>query len=105
MVTFSEAVTGFEASDIAVTNGSVSTVSGSGAAYVAQIMATGNGNTTVSVPAAAATDSAGNSSTASNMVTIQNATVEKTQKAIAQFVQSRATQLVSSQPNLSRFLS
>jgi hypothetical protein len=105
VVTFSEAVTGFDASDIAVTNGSVSTVSGSGAAYVAQIMATGSGNTAVSVPAAAAIDSAGNSSTASNTVTIQNATVEKTQKAIAQFVQSRATQLVSSQPNLSRFLS
>ncbi|MBW4964278.1 Ig-like domain-containing protein, partial [Sulfitobacter sp. CW3] len=105
VVTFSEAVTGFEASDIAVTNGSVSTVTGSGAAYVAQIMATGSGNTTVSVPAAAATDSAGNSSTASNTVTIQNATVEKTQKAISQFIQSRATQLVSSQPNLSRFLS
>ncbi|MFT7134307.1 MAG: hypothetical protein ACI80I_000296, partial [Akkermansiaceae bacterium] len=75
VVTFSEAVTGFDASDIAVTNGSVSTVSGSGAAYVAQIMATGSGNTAVSVPAAAAIDSAGNSSTASNTVTIQNATV------------------------------
>ncbi|WP_139204611.1 Ig-like domain-containing protein [Pacificibacter marinus] len=105
VVTFSEAVTGFEASDIVVVNGSATNVTGSGADYVVQITATGNGDTTVSVPAAAAIDDAGNSSKASNTVSIQNSTVEMTQKVIAQFMQSRANQLVSSQPNLTRFLS
>ena len=105
VVTFSEEVTGFETSDIAVANGSVVSVAGSGTDYVARITATGNGDTTVSVTAAAATDLAGNASTASNTITLQNAIVEKTEKVIAQFVQSRANQLISSQPNLSRFLS
>ena len=105
VVTFSEDVTGFEASDVVVANGSVNSVTGSGADYVARIRATGNGDTTVSVPAGAATDLAGNSSQASNTVTIQNSVVEKTQKIIAQVLQSRASQLISSQPNLSGFLS
>ncbi|MBW4960643.1 Ig-like domain-containing protein [Sulfitobacter sp. CW3] len=105
VVKFSEDVTGFEASDVVVANGSVNSVTGSGADYVARITATGSGDTTVSVPAGAATDLAGNSSQASNTVTIQNSVVEKTQKIIAQVLQSRASQLISSQPNLSGFLS
>lgn len=105
IVTFSEDVTGFEASDVLVVNGSVTTITGSGADYVAQITATGNGDTTVSVPAGAATDLAGNASQASNTVTIQNSVVEKTQRIIAQVIQSRASQLISSQPNLSGILS
>ena len=105
VATFSEDVTGFETSDIVVANGSVVSVTGSGANYIARITATGNGDTTVSVSAAAATDLAGNASTASNTITLQNAIVEKTEKVIAQFVQSRANQLISSQPNLSHFLS
>ncbi len=104
-VVFSEVVMGLDASDFAVTNGSVTSVTGGGMDYVATIAATGNGDIEISIPAAAATDAAGNASTASNTLSITNAVVEKTQKIIAQFMQSRVNQLVSSQPNLTGFLS
>ncbi len=55
-ITFSKAVTGFEASDITVTNGSVSSLTGSGAVYTAAIALTPlfEGTVSVSVPAGAA---------------------------------------------------
>ena len=53
-ITFSEAVNGFEASDINVTNGSVTNFAGSGASYTATIQPTSKGAVTVSVPANAA---------------------------------------------------
>ncbi len=55
-ITFSKAVTGFEASDITVTNGSVSSLTGSGAVYTAAIALTPlfEGAVTVSIPAGAA---------------------------------------------------
>ncbi|MEP1330846.1 Ig-like domain-containing protein, partial [Pseudophaeobacter sp.] len=104
-VSFSEAVIGFTASDISVSNGTVTTLSGRGADYLATITTTGRGDTEISVPAAIATDKAGNANTASNTLSISNAVVEETQKVIAQFIQSRATQLIASQPNLTGFLS
>ena len=104
-VSFSEAVIGFTASDISVSNGSVTTLSGRGADYLATIKTSGKGDTEISVPAAIATDVAGNANTASNTLSISNAVVEETQKVIAQFMQSRATQLIASQPNLTGFLS
>jgi hypothetical protein len=64
--TFSESVTGFDSTDIVVSAGaSVGTVNGSGAVYTALITPpAGSGTFTVNVPAAAATDAAGNASTA-----------------------------------------
>ena len=53
-ITFSEAVEGFEASDINVTNGSVANLAGSGASYTATIEPASEGTVTVSVPANAA---------------------------------------------------
>ncbi len=53
-ITFSEAVEGFETSDINVTNGSVTNLAGSGATYTATILPTSDGAVTVSVPANAA---------------------------------------------------
>ncbi|MBF9222993.1 Ig-like domain-containing protein [Hymenobacter ruricola] len=65
-VTFSQAVTGFDASDVTVTNGTVTggTVSGSGATYTFSVTPTANGLVTVNVPASAAVDAnnTGNSS-------------------------------------------
>jgi hypothetical protein len=64
-VTFSEAVTGFVAGDVTVTNGSIGTVSGSGTTYTFNVTPTTAGTaTTVNVPAAVAQDAAGNSNTA-----------------------------------------
>ena len=71
VVTFSEDVTGFTQSDLAVTNGTISgfgTVSAS--TYRFNVTRTNQGPITVTVPANAATDIAGNSNTASTQLQI-----------------------------------
>lgn len=104
-ITFSEDVIGFAASDVSVANGTATGLSGSGADYLLTVATSGKGDTQISIPAAVATDLAGNSNTASNTLSISNTVVAQTQKVIAQFIQSRATQLIASQPNLTGFLS
>ena len=69
--TFSEAVTGFDASDVTVTGGSVATVSGSGAVYTFSVTPTAQGLVEVDVAADAALDATGNGNTAA-------ATLERT---------------------------
>ena len=68
-VTFSEAVTGFDATDITVTNGSV-TVTGSGTEYTATITPDGQGDITIAIDANVATDIAGNGNQAATDVTV-----------------------------------
>ncbi|MFO1481733.1 MAG: PA14 domain-containing protein [Verrucomicrobiaceae bacterium] len=68
--TFSESVTGLLASEFAVTNGAVTALSSAGAVWSATITPASTGNVTVSLPAGAAQDAAGNPNTASNMVTV-----------------------------------
>lgn len=77
--TFSEPVTGFDASDITVTNGTLSNFAGSGAVYTADVTPTpaGTQNTSVTVSVAAdkAVDSAQNGNdAASSTVTFQDTT-------------------------------
>ena len=104
-VVFSESVTDFEVGDVAVANGSATAVSGSGTDYTATIAATGSGDVEVFIPEAVATDAAGNPNRASNVLSVSNATGEDTQKVIAQFMQTRANLLISSQPGLTGFVS
>ena len=59
-ITFSEAVTGFEQSEITVTYGSVTGFSGSGTSYTAEISPSESGEVTVKVGANVAEDGAGN---------------------------------------------
>jgi hypothetical protein len=60
-VTFSENVTGFDSSDVTVTNGTVSSfVATSSTTYTFDVTPTADGTVTVSIPAGAATDAAGN---------------------------------------------
>lgn len=101
---FSEVVTGFTADDVVATNGSVTTVSGSGTTYTISIAATGGGTVVVSIPAGVAIDAAGNGNAASNTLSVISRIVEKTQKIINQFMHSRANQLVAHQPDLSGLL-
>ncbi len=61
--TFSETVTGFTASDINVTNGTVSNFSGSDAIYTFDVTPTAAGTVNVNIPAGAAQDTAGNPNT------------------------------------------
>ena len=70
-ITFSEAVTGFEAGDLSVTNGSMTSgLSGSGSSYGATIRPAASGPVTVSVAAGAAADAAGHDNTASAPFTV-----------------------------------
>ncbi|WP_323760472.1 Ig-like domain-containing protein [Maricaulis sp.] len=65
--TFSEGVTGFEVSDIAVTNGAASALTpGATGVYTATITPETVGTLTISVPEGAAQDTAGNESAADN---------------------------------------
>jgi hypothetical protein len=103
--TFAEPVTGFTTSDISVNNGTLTSLTGTGAIYTATIRATGSGGVEVSVAAGRAIDAANNGNAASNILVIADATVEDTQKTIAEFQLSRANMLLSNQPSLSGLLS
>jgi len=64
-VTFSEAVTGFVAGDIAVGNGTVANLAtGDSITWIADLTPSGNGLVTVNIAAGAASDAAGNANTA-----------------------------------------
>lgn len=68
-VTFEDAVTGFDQFDPVVVNGSVTSVSGSGATYTVLVAPASAGPVTLSVPANVAADVLGNFSKASNTAT------------------------------------
>jgi hypothetical protein len=67
--TFSESVTSFDASDVAVGNGTVSGLAGSGSTYTFTVAPATDGLVTVDIAGGAATDSAGNSSIAATQLT------------------------------------
>ncbi|WP_300528965.1 Ig-like domain-containing protein [Maricaulis sp.] len=68
--TFSEAVTGFELSDITVGNGAASAFTGSGTTYGATITPAADGAVTVDVAADVATDGPGNGNTAATQFSL-----------------------------------
>jgi Bacterial Ig-like domain/Secretion system C-terminal sorting domain len=68
-ITFSEAVSGFSLSDIAVTNGAAGGLTGSGAAYTASVTPSAFGVVTVTVGANLAFDAAANGNAASTSFT------------------------------------
>ena len=70
-ITFSEAVTGFESSEVTVTNGSVSDFSGSGRSYTAEITPSVSGAVTVEVAADVAEDGAGSGNRAAEPFVIE----------------------------------
>lgn len=72
-VTFSEEVTGFDAADLTVDNGSASNFASTSASeYTATITPTADGVVTIDIAAAAAQDSAGNASLAASQFSITN---------------------------------
>jgi hypothetical protein len=68
-VTFSETVSGFSSSSVTVTNGTVASLTGSGASYTANITPSGQGLVTVAIAAGVAQDAAGNNNTAATSLT------------------------------------
>ena len=70
-ITFSESVTGFDSSDIGLTNGaSVMSLTGTGASYTATIKPKVTGDTTISVGANVATNTGGQGNTAATDQTV-----------------------------------
>ncbi|MCT7971026.1 Ig-like domain-containing protein [Laspinema olomoucense] len=67
---FSETVTGFAVDDISLTNATLSNFTGTGTNYSFTVTPTGSGTVSVNVPAGAATDAAGNSSSAAAPLTL-----------------------------------
>jgi Ca2+-binding RTX toxin-like protein len=67
--TFSESVTGFMASDVNLTNSTLSGFTGSGTTYNFTVTPNADGAVTVDVPAARATDIAGSNNTAATQLT------------------------------------
>ncbi|MDP6650973.1 MAG: Ig-like domain-containing protein, partial [Gammaproteobacteria bacterium] len=67
---FSEAVTGFDASDVTVTNDTLSSFSGSDTSYTFNLTPTAEGAVTVDISANAAQDAAGNGNTAATQFSI-----------------------------------
>jgi len=68
-ITFSNSVTGFDASDITVTNGTKGTLTGSGTTYTLDITPNAPGVVTVDIAANAATDIVGNGNVAATQFT------------------------------------
>ncbi|WP_109699322.1 Ig-like domain-containing protein [Chitinophaga deserti] len=70
-VTFSETVSGFDGSDLIITNGTISRfVDIDQQSFIIRITPTAEGAVTISLPANIATDAMGNSNTAGNMLTL-----------------------------------
>ncbi len=103
-IRFSEAVTGFEVSDVTVTNGTAGNLTGAGADYTATISATGGGDVAISLAASVATDAAGNGNAASDVLVIGNQIVARTRAAISKMMEARSRQLLANQPTLSGLL-
>ncbi|WP_035561916.1 beta strand repeat-containing protein [Hymenobacter sp. IS2118] len=70
-VTFSEAVSGFVASDVVLDNGTLSGFAGSGTTYTFNVTPAGNGAVTVNVPANVAIDANNTGNSAATQFTIQ----------------------------------
>ena len=109
-VTFTEAVTGFTASDVNVTNGTASSLSDLGGGTFSVSIAPGShGAVEMQVIAGSATDGAGNSSEASNILRtdyIDETFVKtRTQGIIHNFMARRADQITLNDPDLAlRFI-
>lgn len=102
--TFSEVVIGFDATDVVLTNASLGGFSGSGATYTATITPNGAGDVGLSVPAAVATDQAGNPNEAAGATVTLSATTEAAE-LLQKEALARNRALIRSQPDLLGFLS
>ncbi|SIT13058.1 hypothetical protein SAMN05421759_1191, partial [Roseivivax lentus] len=102
--TFSEAVTGFTASDVAVGNGDATGLAGSGAVYTITITPSGAGDVTVSVPEGVAFAASGAFNQASLPISVANVTEEETKEVIARFMANRANLLLANQPDVLGFV-
>lgn len=104
-ITFSKAVSGFEANDLNVQNATVTGLMGGTSTFHVTLRTLGTGDVSLYVPAGRAVGESGRGNTRSNTMVAKNGTAEETQKQIAQFLAARANQLVSNQPDLTCMMS
>jgi hypothetical protein len=103
--TFSEPVTGFSASDVAVTNGAArSLVPVDDAVYLIEIVPGGGMAVEVSVPGDVAYDASGNGNEPSGVVSVASTTIADTGAIIDRFLLERARGIVGSSPDILGFL-
>lgn len=103
-ISFSEAVTGLARSDFTVNNGFVYNLAGSGSNYTVNVMPTTNGTVGITLPANAASDTAGNASVTSSTLSVDFQTVAPRIVSVTTTTSSgsyRAGQTVSIQVNFS----
>lgn len=81
--TFNAAVTGFDLSDVVVTNATKSNFSGSGTTFSFVVTPAAAGTVTLSVPAAAATDSTSLGNLASNTLSVTYGSADTTRPTVA----------------------
>ncbi|KPA19761.1 conserved hypothetical protein, secreted [Candidatus Magnetomorum sp. HK-1] len=98
-ITFSEAVAGFEESDLSVTNGNIQnfTSTGDNLKYTFEIIPAGQGEITVGISEGSASDSAGNTNTASQSFSRTYDSVQPT-VALASTIQKGETTEISPIP-------
>ncbi|AKI02409.1 outer membrane autotransporter barrel domain-containing protein [Hoeflea sp. IMCC20628] len=105
-VTYSELVgNATDPGDIIVTQatiGAITTINN--ITYRATVTPLGSGDISITVPAGAARDIAGNLNIASQSVSVANMTAESTQQTISSFSSSRTTSILSLQPDLVAYL-
>jgi mono/diheme cytochrome c family protein len=80
---FNSSASGFALGDVAVTNGTKASFSGSGTTYTFTVTPTAPGPVTVSVPANAATDSTALGNLASNVLTVNSGSSDTTPPTVA----------------------
>ncbi len=103
-ITFSEAVTGFDQTDVTVTGGNITSFSGSGEDYIVEITPLPGQTVAVQVSADVAVDQFDNPNTASNVLRISNATRTEVEQFVADAAQARNRALIKSHPRLIQFL-
>lgn len=101
-ITFSEDIRGFDPTDLVVTGGTVSSISGSNGNYVATIVPNTSGPISVNVPANVVVDQGQNPNSASNTPSISSSFT--TEILISSYLQSRATAILQSQVDLTDFV-
>jgi hypothetical protein len=100
-VTFSESITGFLASDVVVTGGTISGFSGSGATYTFNVTPSSGGTVTVNVAANTAQDAVGNGNAAATQfnITYQQPLVASSQAVTVQLDANGNATLTASSVN------
>lgn len=105
-VRFSEPVTGFELTDFVIQHASLANLrrGDSGKVYWVQVTSSGTGDVEVFLPAGVIDGKQRNTNLASKRYRVSDLTIDKTNLQISRHLYQRSNLLLSSQPDISRFL-